>query len=69
MGQWWRSEFPDAGANVPDRGLNQRGRDHASFIISLFEGWKHHVIFRKANLNFWLETVCFRFDESITFLE
>ena len=40
-------------------GLNQRGRDHAPFIITLVEGRKHHVIFRKNNLNFWLETVYF----------
>ena len=33
-------------------GLNQRGHDHVPFIISSFEDRKHHVIFRKNDLNF-----------------
>ena len=41
-------EFPDAGANVPDGALNQRGQKHSLFIISLFEGSKHHVIFHSS---------------------
>ena len=55
--QWWHQEFSDVEAKVPDRGLKQRGNDHASFIISLFEGQKHHVIFCKNNHNNWLETI------------
>ena len=65
-----RQEFSDAGANIPYRGLNQNGQDHASFIISLFQGHKHHVIFRKNYRNNWLETVCFQNwrEDSIIFL-
>ena len=40
------------GLTSPTRSLNQRGHEHASFIISLFEGRKYHAIFRKNNLNF-----------------
>ena len=29
-GHGWRQEFPDAGPNVPDGGLNQWGPDHVS---------------------------------------
>ena len=47
------------GLTSPTGGLNQRGHDHASFIISLFEGRKHYVILRKNNLNFWQETIYF----------
>ena len=32
--QGWCQEFPDAGANVLDGGLNQKGQDNVTFIIS-----------------------------------
>ena len=39
--------------------LNKWGHDHAPFIILSLEGQKHHIIFHKNNLNFWLETAGF----------
>ena len=58
--------------NSPTGELIQEGHDHASSIMSLFESRNHHVIFRKNNLDFWLETV-YRLDlpweESIIFLD
>ena len=50
--QWWCQEFSDPEANAPDVALNQRGQDHARFIILLSEGRKH--VFRKNNRNNWL---------------
>ena len=67
----WKSigmSSPDSGGarNSPTQelrsltgGLNARGHDYAPFVISLFEGRKHHVIFRKNSRNNWLETIYF----------
>lgn len=40
---------PTQGLRSPTGGLNLGGHDRAPFIISLFEGCKHHFIFRKNN--------------------
>ena len=54
-----RQEFLDARASVPDRGAKPEGPGPRIFIISLFEGRKHHVIFLEDNQNNGLETVYF----------
>ena len=55
--QWWRQEFPDAGANVLERRINPEGLEPRLLYNSLFEGRKHN--FRNNNLNNWLETIYF----------
>ena len=52
--QGWRQ-----GANFSDKKSNQRGQGYAPFLISLYKGRKHHVIFRKNNHSNWIETVYF----------
>ena len=45
------------GANVFDKKSNQKGQGYALFLIFLYKGRKHHVIFRKNNHSNWKETV------------